>query len=214
MSYATAVIQYSGNVIMTAEEIKSNILSGDIEDFLDSIILSGESSHFPNQNVSVVASVLSSKFSVEVASQSIYVVGSAKTGYALFKKKQRDQKILPAFRQFGADSDIDLAIVSPVLFELIWDELSMHANRKNKMPWDSGKLGDYMVHGWLRPDLFPQGKSLRRCNDWWAIFSLLSADARFGRRSVRGALYHSLEHLRRYQLRGLLNCRKYLEIDQ
>jgi len=141
----------------------------------------------------------------------MYVVGSAKLNFGLFEKKTRSGEILPAFRPFRPESDIDIAVASPPLFEAIWNELSAYANAKPWMPWNSGKLGDYLVYGWLRPDHFPKGSRLRRCDDWWDTFHALSADSRLGRRTVRGALYYSLDHLKRYQLRGLNQCRLNLE---
>ena len=196
---------------MNADEFKAMLLGTDLEEFVDSVLLTQGSPNFKTEHVCHVAAMLSAKFSTGVAVSEIQVVGSAKLGFGLFQKKTREGEVLPAFRPFRPDSDIDLAIVSPRLFELIWDELSAHANGKSIMPWDSGKLGDYLIYGWLRPDFFPKHVRLRRCDDWWEIFRTLSADSRLGRRTIRGALYHSREHLRRYQLRGLNQCRSRLE---
>ncbi|TCT19698.1 hypothetical protein [Thiobaca trueperi] len=196
---------------MTDDDLKKILLDGDLEEFVDSIVLSKESTHFPTEKVCMVAEVLKAKFAIEIMPAQIYVVGSAKIGFGIFQKRTREGSILPAFRPFRAESDIDLAVVCPKLFELIWDELSTYANKMPSIPWDSGRLGDYMVYGWLRPDHFPRHVRLRRCDDWWDVFHGLSADSRLGRRSIRAALYHSFEHLRRYQLRGINQCRLSLE---
>lgn len=196
---------------LTADELRSQLLTTDLEDFVDSVVLSDDSPYFSPEQVLHVATVLSAKFSTDVTPEKIRIVGSAKLGFGLFKKKTKEGEILPAFRPFRPDSDIDVAIICPQLFDLIWSELSTHANNWPWMPWDSGRLGDYMVYGWLRPDHFPKNVRLRRCDDWWDVFHALSADSRLGRRTIRGALYHSLEHLRRYQLRGLNQCKLELE---
>jgi hypothetical protein len=196
---------------MTVDDLKTQIRSADLEEFVDSVVLTTESPHFSSDQIRHVSTSLAAKFSIEIDSVQIRVVGSAKLGYGLFKKRTKTGEVLPAFRPFRPESDIDLAIISPHLYEIIWDELSTHANNFPWMPWDSGKLGDYMVYGWLRPDHFPKNIRLRRCDDWWDVFRALSSDSRLGRRSIRGALYHSLDHLRRYQLRGLNQCRAELE---
>jgi hypothetical protein len=196
---------------LTAAELKSQLLTTDLEDFVDSVVLSDGSPHFSPQQVLHVATALSAKFSTELTSENIRIIGSAKLGFGLFKKKTKEGEILPAFRAFRPDSDIDVAVICPQLFDLIWDELSTYANSTPWMPWNSGRLGDYMVYGWLRPDHFPKHVRLRRCDDWWDVFHALSADSRFGRRTIRGALYHSREHLRKYQLRGLNQCKLELE---
>jgi len=199
---------------MTLDELKSRIRTNDLEAFVDEVVLSAGSPHFADHQIRRVLKILAAKFSVEKESISIRVVGSAKLGFGLLEKKLKTGEFLPAFRSFRPESDIDLAVISSRLYQLIWDELSTHANNSSKMPWDSGKLGDYMVHGWLRPDHFPKNVRLRRCDDWSDIFRSLSADRELGRRPIRGALYHSHEHLRMYQLRGLSQCRAELEIQE
>lgn len=196
---------------MTVDDLRALLLGADLEEFVDSVVLADESPHFSVEQVGHVAAALSTKFATGVSPANIHVVGSAKLGFGLFKKRTREGVVLPAFRSFRPDSDIDIAVVCPTLFELIWQELSTHANSKPWMPWDSDKLGDYLIYGWLRPDHFPKHVRLRRCDDWWDVFSALSADSRLGRRTIRGALYYSREQLRKYQLRGLNQCRLKLE---
>jgi hypothetical protein len=198
---------------VTVDEFKVLLLASDVETLVDTLVLEGESAHFPRDRVSYVSSALSAKFAVPDASIDIRVVGSAKVGFALMEKRTKAGEVLPRLRPFRPDSDIDLAILSPAVFELIWDELSAHANNASWMPWDSGRLGDYFVHGWLRPDHFPKNVRLRKCDDWWDSFRSLSADSRLGRRAIRGALFHSVQHLRRYQLRSLHECRSAVESE-
>jgi hypothetical protein len=199
---------------MTLDELKSRIRTNDLETFVDEVVLSENSPHFADHQIHRILGTLAAKFSVEKQSIRIRVVGSAKLGFGLFEKKSKTGEFLPAFRSFRPESDIDLAVISSRIYQLIWDELSTHAYNSSKMPWDSGKLGDYMVHGWLRPDYFPKNVRLRRCDDWRDTFRSLSADRKLGRRPIRGALYHSYEHLRMYQLRGLSQCRAKLEIQE
>ncbi len=196
---------------MKVEELKDLLLNSDVAEFVDSAVLAAEAPHFSNEDVAYVARALSAKFGVEVRPTQIFVVGSAKLGYRLLKGKDSNKNPLQPFRPFRPESDIDIAVVSPAVFELIWETLSGYANRNALMPWDSGKLGDYMVYGWLRPDHFPKNVRLPRCDDWWDVFRSLSAETKFGRRAIRGALYHSLEQLRKYQIRSLTQCKSNLE---
>lgn len=196
---------------VTLDEFKHALLHTDLQEFVDSVVLSGVAQQFGHDHVQYVALRVAERYGVPADVIDVRVVGSAKLGFGLMEKKTQAGDVLPRFRPFRPDSDIDLAVVSASLFELLWDELSAHAIRSPRMPWDSGKLGDYMVLGWLRPDFFPRNARLRRCDDWWDLFRAISSDARLGRRAVRGALYYSVDHLRRYQLRGLSDCRDFLE---
>jgi hypothetical protein len=135
-----------------------------------------------------------------------WIVGSAKLGFSLTEKRARDGSLLARYRDFSAASDIDVAVVSPRLFDILWNELGAYAHREACLPWNSGALGDYLVCGWIRPDHFPIRVRLRRCDDWWDLFRALSADSRYGRRKVRGGLFHSVEHMKRYQIRALREC--------
>ena len=137
----------------------------------------------------------------------IQIVGSAKLGFSISEKHLADGSILPRYRAFSPVSDIDTVVICPMIFDAIWNDLSTYAGQSvSRLPWNSGALGDYLVHGWLRPDLFPKVTSLRKCQDWWNVFSELSLNKDFNRHSVRGAIFHSLEHLKRYQLRSITEC--------
>jgi len=195
------------------DQIKQRIIDSP-EDFVDQVVLGPTARYVTDQQVNRVAKALSTQFGAHVSEDQVCAVGSAKIGFGLFEKRTKSGEVLPAFRAYRSDSDVDLAIVSPVIFDLVWDELGSHANRQHYLPWNSEKLGDYLIYGWLRPDHFPKHVRLRRCDDWWDTFRSLSADRHLGRRSVRGGLYRSFEQLRKYQLRGIEACRASLEALQ
>ncbi len=199
---------------ITLDELKLHLLESEPEEFLDQFVLGTDSEHFPRQKVDYVCSALSTRFRLDVQAMDVQVVGSAKLGFGL-NEKRKHGRLLPRFRPFGPESDIDLAVVSARLFEAIWDELSAHAyNNAWPMPWNSQKLGHYMVHGWLRPDHFPKNVRLQKCDDWWDVIRAMSSDRNLGFRAIRGAPFHSLEHFRRYQLRGIKDCRSALRAQQ
>lgn len=196
---------------MTPEEFQGLLLSTACEEVLRDVILADSAGYVSGQDREYVRRRLAETFDAPVESVSLWIVGSAKLGFSITEKYQRGGPTLPRFRAFRPDSDIDVAVVSAPIFSAIWADLSRHAYRSPRLPWDSGLLGDYMVHGWLRPDHFPSAR-LRQCDQWWDLFHSLSADARFGRRSVRGALYNSYADLCHYHLRGLAECKQALEL--
>lgn len=191
--------------MITVEFFRAKVRSSEIDFLLEEVLLAGGAEHVADGDLEHVRAMLAAKFAVPLTTISAWVVGSAKLGFSLTEKR-RGAEVLPRYRAFSPLSDIDIAVVSPPLFDLIWNELSAYAHRVSRLPWDSGPLGDYLVCGWLRPDYFPISARLRRCDDWWDLFRSLSADARYGRRKVRGALFHSVEHMKRYQARALHEC--------
>lgn len=192
---------------MSPDDFKEILRSGDFEQIADDVLLAGPVQNFSQFQMEAVATTLAAKFGIQRETVKIKIVGSGKLGFSLLEKRDRNTgNVLPQFRPFSAISDIDVAVISPTLFGLVWDELAKHADLTARMPWNSGQLGDYMVHGWLRPDHFPKNVRLRRCDDWWDVFRTLSASRAFGLRKIRGALYHSHDQLRRYQIRGLREC--------
>ena len=87
---------------------------------------------------------------------STIVVGSAKLGFAYLEKQARDGVgHKPAYRAYQpGSSDIDVAIVSPVLYGRIWQDLALFGTNQQFFPWKTD-LAPYMLHGWIRPDKFP-----------------------------------------------------------
>lgn len=195
---------------MTLEQLQEMIKTGDLESVVRTHILGAPSSHFDQSKIGRVREVLGAKYGVQLEAADVHIVGSAKLGYALFDKWEQGAQ-LRAFRAFRPGSDIDVAITSQDIFEKVWADLAVFVNGKSKIPWDSGQLGDYFLYGWIRPDHFPKGARIQKCDDWWDAFRFLSSDVTLGRRKIRGALYFSVDHLVRYQVRSLQKCRSNLE---
>ena len=191
--------------MITVEEFCRRIADRDLDYLLDEVLLADSAAHVKGPDINYLQVAIAAKFGVVAEDVRVYVVGSAKLGFSIIEKN-KNGAILPRYRAFSAESDIDVAVVSPLVFSLIWNELSMHAHRVPRLPWDSGVLGDYLVCGWLRPDHFPVRSRLRRCDDWWDLFRNLSSDARYGRRRVRGGLFHSDEQMKQYLSRALNEC--------
>jgi hypothetical protein len=190
--------------MITLAEFRARCVRDPAEVIVDEVLLADDALHVSAAPRAYLVSRLAATFGIAENAVQLWIVGSAKLGFSITEKRKEGQ-LLPRYRPFRPVSDIDTAVVSPEIFRIIWDELSIYAHGQPWMPWDSGRLGDYLVYGWLRPDHFPRQR-VRRCDDWWDLFYEFSADPRFSRRSVRGALFHSVADLQRYLRRSVLEC--------
>lgn len=192
---------------MTPEEFKQRIITDSLDTILTDILLSDEAKHVTIDQQNLIRKSLSEKFNVPIDSINLIIVGSAKLGFSISEKKNKiDNSVLPRYRQFSPQSDIDLAIICTPIFEILWNELSKYSFSVPYYPWQSNKFGNYLVCGWIRPDFFPQRVRLRKCDDWWDTFRYLSSRQVLGRRRIRGGLFYNLEQLKTYQSKALLEC--------
>lgn len=191
--------------MITVEEFRRRCAVQTAEEIVEDVLLDGSVMHVAPENQRYICEELGRSFGVNTVDIDLRIVGSAKLGFSI-SEKTKDGTHYPRYRSFSAVSDIDTAVVSPKLFRIIWDELSIFAHGQPWIPWNSRKLGDYMVYGWLRPDHFPRGQRIRSCDIWWDLFRKFSREARFDRRSVRGGLFHSTNDLKRYMRRAVIDC--------
>lgn len=136
----------------------------------------------------------------------IYITGSAKLGYSPFKNKE-----------FDYDSDIDVAIISPALFETIMKSISQYQNRfrKARAVVRDGELVmyheflEYVALGWIRPDKLPISFQMRTFkNDWFNFFQEISnGKSEVGNYKVNAGVFQSYEHLEEYIVGGLNDIR-------
>ncbi|WP_181306552.1 hypothetical protein [Rufibacter sp. XAAS-G3-1] len=194
---------------MTSEDFRKHIVENPFEDVLSKVLLGDYAKHVTAEQLNFIKKKIAEKFKISVEEIEIIVVGSAKLGFSITEKWQKDSKPLPRYRLFGPNSDIDLAIICQPLFELIWNELATYSYNRPRFPWTSEKFGDYLVCGWIRPDHFPKSVILRRCDDWWSIFSFLSSTQFLGRRKIRAGLFFNIEQLGAYQGKALKECITY-----
>nr|WP_320135630.1 hypothetical protein [uncultured Amphritea sp.] len=137
----------------------------------------------------------------------IYITGSGKLGFSPFKLKE-----------FDYDSDIDVAIISPRLFENIMKDISKYqmSFRKARTVVRESELEmyhqflEYVALGWIRPDKLPisfQMKTFK--NDWFNFFQSLSyGKSEVGNYKVNAGVFQSYEHLEDYIVNGLIDVRK------
>lgn len=185
----------------------------DEEAFVNKHLMDDRVEHVTIENVRRIQEAIALTYGVEMNSVAHWITGSAKLGFAMLEKTS-DGIRLPRYRSFGPASDIDVAVVSEPIFERVWNELSQYSYNQPTFPWDAGRLGDYLLCGWLRPDHFPKDARIRSCDDWWDCFRGLSSDPRFGRRTVSGALFYSTRRLREYLGRAVRDCVRAEEITR
>ncbi|WP_287019562.1 hypothetical protein [Herbaspirillum sp.] len=168
----------------------------------DHIVTPASGPHISDPELRHIESVIRTKFQLSADQRvSAIVVGSAKLGFSFLEVRKNGQ-YKPAYRSYKPGiSDIDIAIVSPVVYGKIWSDLASIGAHASRFPVSS-KLGDYMYHGWLRPDHFPSPKA-QRCIDWDDAYREIQQYPTLRNKRIRLALYHSQHFLETYQQRGL-----------
>jgi hypothetical protein len=181
---------------MTPVEFRQLLRSKTAEEIVETYILSDDPGPFTTRDA---LGLLEMQARVIFGLQedhllSTIVVGSAKLGFAFLGKPARDgADRKSAYRGYApGESDIDVAVVSPVLYTLIWRDLARFGAREASFPWRTD-LASYMLHGWIRPDKFPSAAP-RRCNDWKAMVQKVSRMEPFKYKRLRCALSHDSPH--------------------
>lgn len=185
------------------DDFRRDLLALSEEEVVRKYYFETEPAHLSVDDITHAARMLGAAFQIDIDDIGIVVSGSARLGFTTVDKTDESGRPRPAYTDFDAESDIDLAIVSPRLFQAIWNELSYYASRQNPFPWSHRRLGDYLISGWLRPDHFPKVNSLPYVGEWWPTFDRISRQTRFGRRKVRGGLFHSEYQLQLYLRRAV-----------
>lgn len=143
---------------------------------------------------------IASKFKIPF--HEVYITGSAKLGFSPFKKKN-----------FDYDSDIDVAIVSPKLFERIMSNISDYqmSFRRNRAVVQEKELSmyheflEYVALGWIRPDKLPVSFQMKAFKDDWFEFfrSISNGNSEAGNYQVNAGIFQSYQHLERYTFSGI-----------
>lgn len=175
-------------------------------DIVRDFFLNGPTIHVSDADIAHIGNVISASFGLDSNDVEIIITGSAKIGFSLSEKRRKDQSMLPRYRLFSPESDIDVAVVSQALFSKIWIELAAHYSNSFRYPPDTGHLGDYMTTGWLRPDHFPRNVRLPMCDNWMETFSRINRNSRFRMRRLNGGIFQSKDHLMYYIARSVRDC--------
>lgn len=197
-------------LMTTSDEFRNQLLNLSSGEVVDQFILTDDPGpHTSREALSYLETKIRDKFSLPVEdSLETIVVGSAKLGFAILDKLPRNGKrYQPAYRVFcPGQSDIDIAVVSQRLYGKIWQDLARFGAHLDSFPWRS-ELSAYMLHGWIRPDKFPQAAP-QKCIDWKELINEVSRSSHFRYKNLRCGIYHSKYFLRIYQQRGVITAQQ------
>lgn len=138
----------------------------------------------------------------EIGYQEVFIVGSAKLGFSYVKETE-----------FSYDSDIDVVLVNRALFEryfkLICD-YQYNLDQFRKIPSkrelnDYNRFLQYLVKGWMRPDLLPYSFQTGKIKaEWFEFFeSISNGKSNIGNYKVNAGLFKDYSFLEKYHLNGL-----------
>lgn len=132
----------------------------------------------------------------------VFVVGSAKLGFSVAPKNR--------YREFSDESDIDIAMVSSMLFEQFWQEVFDYKYEGSYWP-EYDQFLRYLFRGWIRPDMLPRSSMFQLREKWWNFFQSITRSGRYGDYKIRGGLYRSYFFLENYQKIRIQECINILE---
>ena len=194
-------------------DFRAALRGADPLDIVDRFLLAGEVEHVSADKRAAIQRALCESFGSDPDDVRVIITGSAKLGFSIVEKARPGKPTLPRYRKFSGQSDIDVAVIAPPIFTAIWEELAANAHRAFLFPPAAGRLGDYLVCGWLRPDHFPKGVRLPKCDAWSDTFRKLSVSGQFTPRTVNGGLFASENHLRNYMARAVNECVRIEELQ-
>ncbi|PCJ45263.1 MAG: hypothetical protein COA99_05205 [Moraxellaceae bacterium] len=193
------------------ENLKSKISKEEILNFCRKHILHGTPYVFESRDEDFYEFRNRIAIRFDIPFYEIYITGSAKLGFSPFKKKL-----------FDYDSDIDVALVSPVLFEKIMVDISNYQMmfRQNRAVVRESELKmyheflEYVALGWIRPDKLPVSFQMRAFKDDWFDFfrSISDGKSEVGNYKVNAGVFKSYRHLENYTLSGINDIKKTKEL--
>lgn len=134
----------------------------------------------------------------------VFITGSAKLGFSYYKNKNFDE-----------NSDIDIAIISPILFDRVMLSIEnfQWKLRNKEIVLTENEVRSYndflryLVIGWIRPDKLPVRLTLSDCvlkSDWFDFFKEISnGRSEVGNYQVNAGIYKDYFHFERYVLDGV-----------
>jgi hypothetical protein len=176
----------------------------DVNFILDKYFHSGQSAVFAGANPSVeaeltgnIARALWGGFHVRVHPMQIIIVGSAHLGFSPVP-----DKLGKPFD--SSSSDIDVAVISPEIFESWWTELQTSGLE----PTVRSNISRDLFWGFINPanarDVSEHGRR------WWQAFGAINTDRAAG---VRGRLYRNFWSMQSYHRLVVFGAREKLLVE-
>lgn len=137
-----------------------------------------------------------------VSFHEVFITGSAKLGFSPHKRTE-----------FSYESDVDVAIVSPTLFDKVMKHIYRFQVdlRRNRRAIDERELAmyhdflEYAAIGWIRPDKLPLAFKVKELKDGWFDFfaSLSYGKSEVGDYKVTAGVFKDYYYLEQYIVSGL-----------
>ena len=193
----------NNDAVERIEEFKHELSSRDPLDIARRHIVFGDCAAISPDEYFDLRNSISEQYCVHP--NEVVVVGSGKLGFSIAPTKR--------YRLFGSNSDLDVAIVSNPLFEVVWKDVHRYFSQGGY--WEGkSEFIKYLFRGWIRPDKLPPDQKFDFRKDWWEFFDSLSASRRFSRNKIRGAIYQSWHFLESYHTVAIAECAKELRNDE
>lgn len=137
----------------------------------------------------------------------VMILGSAKLGFSYYKKTL-----------FSLDSDIDVSIVSPILFEKFVEALSkeqykmdkglVRMTQKEKEKYNT--FLRYLVKGWVRPDLLPMGMNgIIDQDKWFEYFRSISyGKSQVGNYKIAAGVFKNYDYMEKYYVESIKSAKQ------
>lgn len=175
---------------------KSDLRAYSVDEVVQRHITYGTAFALDGEQYFELKSLIACKFGLHHSE--VLMVGSGKLGFSIVESKR--------YRPFGDTSDLDIALISPALFDAIWLDAYEYWRAKSFWP-EYAQFKEYLFRGWIRPDKLPPAHTFRRNSDWWEFFREVTASQRFGPYRIRAGLYRSWSFLEAYQTKCVAECR-------
>lgn len=134
---------------------------------------------------------------LQVHASDLGLVGSAQLGFSL-----NPDHLL---RDFRGESDLDVVVVSSVLFDIAWQDLLAHSSSVSGLEEDERRLfrktQENFFHGYLRPDRIPTKAQLSK--DWFPKLAGPFRSPIAKRHPVKAWLFKSWWHVEAFYKEGL-----------
>jgi hypothetical protein len=135
---------------------------------------------------------------LHLISDNITVIGSGRIGFSLSPEKYG----VP----FSSQSDLDVVVVSPELFDRAWLDLLTLGRKyfglqKTVQTWIDTHKENNIFWGFILPDRLPGVVSLSL--SWFRAFKGLGRSPSLAGRDVNGRLYRTWDHVHVHQLHSL-----------
>ncbi|GLJ04288.1 hypothetical protein [Bacillus sp. YKCMOAS1] len=178
------------------------------QEIIDKYLVFGTPHIYSNQEVLYynLKQKVASFFNVN--QRDIFMIGSSKLGFSISPSK--------LWRHIDGDpkkdSDIDLVIISDVIFDKYWKSIFSFIEKTiptSNIDENHVKFLEYFFKGWLRPDKFPH--KYEGSDEWFEFFREISYKEEFGSRKIAAAIYRDEYFFNAYNTKNIDGIRTNLK---